>query len=97
MFMAYVDIIAIIAPYTAQKLKGSHMPPKEVQAQIEDALALLPATGEIEFDAYKAQLYIANPDGGKAVFTHILNAGKLNKRVKIEDGVPVVYLSRKAA
>jgi len=73
------------------------MPPKEVQAQIDEALELLPPTGEVEFEAYKAQLYTANPDGGKAVFTHLLLTGKLQKRLQVAGGAVTVFLSRKAA
>lgn len=63
--------------------------------QISVALALLPVEGEVEFDAYKAQLQTANPDNAKAVFTKILIAKMANRRLQIVDGQPTVYLSRK--
>jgi hypothetical protein len=56
----------------------------------------LPATGEIEFDQYKSNLYAQNPDGGKAVFTAILKAKMAGRRLDMSTGKPIVYLSRKA-
>ena len=55
--------------------------PKGVQEQIDDALSLLPETGEIEFDAYKALLQEQNPDGAKDVFSTILKKKMLEKRL----------------
>lgn len=68
------------------------------QGNIEDALALLPPAGqEVEFDAYKAQLYTANPDNAKDAFTQMLKRELVNKRlVTKDDGKHVVMLSRKA-
>ena len=68
-----------------------------VDTQVDSALALLPATGEMEFDTYKAQLQAANPDNAKAVFTRILTAKLCNRRLQIVEGVPTVYLSRKVS
>jgi len=70
--------------------------PASIDDQIEQALSLLPATGEVEFDQYKANLYAQNPDGGKAVFTAILKAKMLGRRLDMSTGQPIVYLSRKA-
>lgn len=69
------------------------------QGNIEDALDLLPPAGqEVEFNAYKAQLYAANPDTGKDAFTQILKRELVNKRlVTTEPGKHVVMLSRKGA
>lgn len=67
-----------------------------LQDQINAAVELLPPVGQtIEFNAYKGQLYAANPDGGKDAFTFMLK----NKLVKQElssgeDGKPIVLLSR---
>lgn len=72
------------------------MPTLTFDDQVQDALALMPATGELEADAYKALLYTANPDGGKAVLTKILTNKLVNRRLEIKDGAAKVYLSRKA-
>lgn len=70
--------------------------PKAVQQQIEEALALLPETGEIEFDAYKALLQAQNPDGAKEVFTQILKKQMLARRLITRPLPATVMLSRKA-
>ena len=62
---------------------------------LAQALALLPASGEVEFDAYKAQLFTAMPDNAKDVFTYALKNDLLNKRVEISNHVAKVYLSKK--
>ena len=70
--------------------------PEPIDVQIDQALALLPATGEIEFDQYKQNLYAQNPDGGKAVFTAILKGKMAARRLDLSTGKPVVYLARKS-
>ena len=66
------------------------------QEQVEQALNLLPSDGsEVEFDAYKATLYAANPDGGKATFTRILTNKMVNRRLSLSNGVYTVFLSKK--
>jgi len=65
---------------------------------VVQALAMLPASGEVVFDVYKASLQAAMPDKAKDVFTHILKNDLLNKEVRYNsDGQITVYLSRKAA
>jgi len=62
---------------------------------VQQALDLLPAKGEVEFDEYKAQLFGAMPDKAKDVFTYALKNNLVNKRVEISDHVAKVYLSKK--
>lgn len=55
---------------------------KTLQEQIDAAVALLPPVGQsVEFDAFKAQLYTANPDGGKDAFTYMLKNGLVKTKV----------------
>jgi len=64
---------------------------------VSDALELLPKSGEVEFNAYKAQIQTAMPDKAKDVFTYILKNGLIGKVAKYNpDGKISVYLSRKA-
>jgi hypothetical protein len=50
-----------------------------LQESIDAAVELLPPAGQsIEFDEFKAQLYAANPDGGRDAFAYMLK----NKLVK---------------
>lgn len=66
------------------------------QEQVDQALTLLPSDGsEVEFDAYKAALYAANPDGGKATFTRILTNKLVNRRLSLSNGGCAVFLSKK--
>lgn len=66
------------------------------QEQVNQALALLPSDGsEVEFDAYKAALYAANPDGGKVTFTRILTNKLVNRRLTLANGGYAVWLSKK--
>lgn len=63
---------------------------------VAQALALLPSSGEVGFDAYKAQLNQAMPDKAKDVFTYVLKNNLLNKVVKYDSNSKIqVYLSRK--
>jgi len=63
---------------------------------VSQALELLPKSGEVVFDAYKAQLQSAMPDKAKDVFTHILKNDLLGKVVRYDsNGKITVYLSRK--
>jgi hypothetical protein len=63
---------------------------------VQAALDLLPPAGtEVEFDAYKAQLYAVNPDNGRDAFAHILKRDLVNKQlVTTSPGVHKVMLSR---
>lgn len=70
--------------------------PKTIDQQMKEALDLLPVEGEVEFDTYKAQLYAANPDGGKEAFTNLLKNHALNRRVDFSTRPVTVYLARKA-
>lgn len=46
---------------------------KTLQEQIDAAVEMLPPAGQrVEFDEFKAQLYAANPDGGKDALTYML-------------------------
>lgn len=65
---------------------------------VKDALEMLPKSGEVVFDVYKAQLQSAMPDKARDVFTHILKNDLLSKVVKYDnDGKIAVFLSRKGA
>lgn len=64
---------------------------------VQQALGMLPASGTVVFDVYKAQLQTAMPDKAKDVFTHILKNNLLSKKVKYDENKNiVVLLSRKA-
>lgn len=69
-----------------------------LQENINEAVALLPPAGEkVEFDTYKGQLYSANPNTGKDVFTYMLKNDLVKRELsKNADGKPIVLLSRKA-
>lgn len=55
---------------------------KTLQEQIDAAVELLPPVGEsIEFNAFKAKLYAANPDGGKDAFTYMIKNGLVKTKV----------------
>jgi hypothetical protein len=56
---------------------------------------LLPETGEIEFDAYKALLQAQNPDGAKEVFSVILKKQMVQRRLISRPLPAKVMLSRK--
>ena len=63
---------------------------------VAEALELLPKSGTVDFDVYKAQLNTAMPDKAKDVFMYILKNDLLVKKVKIgEDHKAAVLLSRK--
>jgi len=64
---------------------------------VKYAIDLLPPTGQIEFNAYKAKLYAAQPDNGQEAFRRMLTADLVNKSLEQDAaGKPVVMLSRKA-
>jgi len=64
---------------------------------VKRAIELLPATGAIEFNAYKAKLYAAHPEGGQDAFRRMLTADLVNKSLEQDaTGKPVVMLSKKA-
>lgn len=67
----------------------------DFDSQVQAALELLPASGEVEFDAYKAQLYAANPENGKAVLTHIVAKRLTDRRTDMQSRPVKVYVSRK--
>lgn len=69
---------------------------KTIDQQIADALELLPVEGEVDFDAYKAQLYAQNPDNGKVVFTHMIKNKLFSRRLEVNAPDVLVYVSRKA-
>ena len=71
---------------------------KSFNEQLKDAIELLPPGGkQVVFDDYKAQLYAANPDGGKAVFTHMIKNDLLGKElVRDASGNIALVVSRLA-
>lgn len=69
--------------------------PLSQSEQDTQALELLPVEGEVEFDAYKDQLYAANPDNGKIVFGRLLKQNAMKKRLDTSTRPVTVYLSRK--
>lgn len=74
------------------------MPERTLQGSIDSALDLLPPVGEtVEFDAFKAQLYAADPDGGRDAFAHIIKRDLAKKKLtRNAEGKMVVILSRLA-
>jgi hypothetical protein len=70
--------------------------PDSFDTQVQNALELLPEAGEVEFDAYKAQLYAANPGDGKAVLQQIMARKLTNRRTDMSTRPVKVMLSRKA-
>lgn len=66
------------------------------QENLDQALELLPVEGEIEFDAYKSDLYAVQPDTGKQTFTAIIKGNLAKRRLDMTGDTPKVYLSRKA-
>lgn len=65
---------------------------------VKGGLDLLPPVGtEVEFEAYKAQLYAAYPNNGRDAFAHMITRNLINKKLKtVGDHQHVVMLSRKA-
>jgi len=62
---------------------------------VSDALTLLPAEGEVEFNDYKAQLYVEYPEQGRDAFQHMLKKDMFKKRLDTSARPVKVYLSRK--
>jgi len=69
-----------------------------MQDMTGSAIELLPKVGEwVEFDAYKSNLYAANPAKGKDVFAHIIKNDLVLKKLDTNtNGQVVVFLSRKS-
>lgn len=65
---------------------------------VKAGIDLLPPAGQkIEFDAFKAKLYAAYPDGGRDAFARMIKAELINKELdKDKDGKMVLLVSRKA-
>lgn len=62
---------------------------------VEQALALLPASGEVVFDTYKAQINNAMPNQAKDVFTHILKNQLVKTRVAYDANKKItVYVGK---
>jgi hypothetical protein len=70
---------------------------KTLDDSVKAAVDLLPAVGtEMEFDAYKAKLYAADPDNGRDAFAHMIKKEIVNKKLSRDaSGKIVVMLSRK--
>jgi len=62
---------------------------------VVDALTLLPIEGEIEFNAYKAQLYVEYPEQGRDAFQHLLKKNMVKSRLDTSTRPVTVYLSRR--
>lgn len=73
------------------------MPATDLQSMVNEAVEMLPPAGEkVEFNAYKAQLYAANPDNGRDVFAHMIKREVVKKELgRNEENAIVVLLSRK--
>lgn len=71
---------------------------KSLDQMVTEAVAMLPASGQsVEFDTYKANLYAANPNNGRDVFSHLIRQGVVNKKLsRNSNGEMVVLLSRKS-
>jgi hypothetical protein len=67
-------------------------------AYVQSAIELLPAAGQwMDFDEYKAKLYLANPQNGRDVFAHLLKGDLIDKKMQPgKDGKPQVVVGRKA-
>jgi hypothetical protein len=64
---------------------------------VAQAIALLPVSGKVEFNVYKAQLYAALPDYGRDVFASMIKRSLVQKELGRDgSGNVVVLLSRKA-
>jgi hypothetical protein len=62
---------------------------------VSQAIELLPVTGTVEFNAYKATLYEALPDYGRDVFASMIKRGLVKKELgRDSSGAVVVLLSR---
>lgn len=70
---------------------------KGMDEMLGDAIEMLPPAGKtIVFDDFKAQLYAANPNNGRDVFSYLIRQGLIQKKLsKNSDGQMVVLLSRK--
>jgi hypothetical protein len=66
--------------------------------QLKQAVELLPSADKpMIFDDYKAQLYSVNPDGGKAVFTHMIKNDLLRKELARDSSGNVILVVSKLA
>jgi len=64
---------------------------------VQQALALLPASGDVLFDTYKGQINNAMPDKAKDVFTHILKNQLVKTRVAYDANKKIqVYVGKVA-
>jgi hypothetical protein len=62
---------------------------------VAQALSLLPTSGDVVFDVYKAQINTAMPDKAKDVFTYILKNQLVKTRVAYDANKKiVVYLGK---
>lgn len=69
-----------------------------MESMTSSAVELLPKVGEwVEFDAYKANLYSANPEKGRDVFAHMIKNDLVLKKLDTNtNGQVVVFLARKS-
>lgn len=74
------------------------MPAQTLDEVVAGGLELLPPVGQdVEFEAYKAQLYAAYPDSGRDAFAHMIKRDLVKKELKtVGPRQHVVMLSRKA-
>lgn len=74
------------------------MPVNNLDDLVQAAVELLPPVGtNVEFNAYKAQLYAAYPDGGRDAFAHMIKKNVVDTKMSRDAaGKLVVMLSRKA-
>lgn len=70
---------------------------KGMDEMLSEAVEMLPPVGKtVVFDDFKAQLYSANPNNGRDVFSYLIRQGLVQKRLsRNSDGQMVVLLSRK--
>ena len=71
------------------------MPVFTMQELQDMAVALLPTTGGMEFEAYKAKVYAELPDNGRDILSHLLRNGVVGKRVAVVDHKAVVTIFKK--
>ena len=77
-------------------LRGGEM--ASFNEQLKQAVDLLPPVEKpILFNDYKAQLYDVNPDGGKAVFTHMIKNDLLRKYLDRDTNGNVILVVSKLA
>lgn len=72
------------------------MADKNLQDKVVEALDLLPETGTVDFEAYKAQLVEADPIGWQGTLQYMMKHAMTSRKVQVVGGVVSVLLGKKA-